>query len=92
MCSYPVMVRNNSTCIMPAEGSELLTQCSVSDSCPASYGISVSPFLLRLTVVMQYKVGVPILARVATAEGYKKTRRESFRHLTQPTSETETGW
>jgi len=41
MCSYPVMIRNNSTCIIPEE-SELWIQYSVPDSCPASYGISFS--------------------------------------------------
>ena len=69
MCSDPLMVRNNSTCIMPTEESELLIQVSVPDPCPASYGISVSPFVLRQTAVMQHKVGVPVPGRVATAEG-----------------------
>jgi hypothetical protein len=36
--------------------------------------------------------GRSVLARVANAEGRKKTRRESFRHVTQPTWQTEAWW
>jgi len=36
MCSDTVTVRNNITCIMPAEESELLFRCSLSYSYPTS--------------------------------------------------------